>query len=921
MHAKHILLALLGATSSAWGLDFASRRDLNGKSSSPTDIVPRRYIVELKSRAQCTKFFDKVTATAGLRIVKQFDSDLFPGVSVECDHDCTPESLRTALDDPSSETTVATVYQSTRIKILDTVKGDSFSDDAAASNYSVHGITGVEKLHGEGVLGAGATVAIIDSGIEYTHPALGGGIGPGFKVLGGYDLVGDGNWPESPAVPDEDPMDYYGHGTHVAGIIAGQSDNFVGVAPEANLLSFKVFSKDGYSNEETVIEGFLKAFESGADIISASLGEASGFTTNAWAVVASRLVDQGVVVVVAAGNDGENGPFDASNGASGAHVLTIAASEPGEFPASVFLVDFNLDGQSNATNVAYIAGANDFPSTVVDVPILPLTLNTSIVNDACTPLPNNTGNLTEGIVLVRSGGCSLYDKHSNLVPFNPRYILFYNNDGPFESPVIGAASGFTGMIEARAGEAIIGTILAGGNVTASFNVNNTGHYVGLFNAGSGRPARYSSWGATFDLALKPDISAPGTKILSSYLGNTYAVLSGTSMATPYIAGVAALYVGKFGGRKAHQDDPAWAQRLVSRITATGRAVPWADWFTSTTDYGFWAPTVQVGSGLVDAAAVLNYTTELSFDGRKFEMNDTANFVGTHSVEVFNNGKEAVTYKFTLQGAGGFESWKPDTPEVKRYDEIVLVEFDPIVDLPSDLTVEPGQKATVEVTFTAPTGLDATKLPVYSGKVLISGSNGEELGIPYFGVAADLKKTVTEMYNTLFGFPMVQSGFNSVNVAIKPNMTFNLTLTAQDFPRFHNWLIWGTRELRWDIFDSDYTEAEWAYPPVIGENHYIGSATSWNGTDTTSYFNPTKHSQDAIFPFPLYNLPRGLWKRYWWLGRYANGSTIVPGDYHFRLAALRPFGDPAKAEEWDIVEVPMITVLPGGTIGQTNATFL
>jgi hypothetical protein len=93
--------------------------------------------------------------------------------------------------------------------------------------------------------------------------------------------------------------------------------------------------------------------------------------------------------------------------------------------------------------------------------------------------------------------------------------------------------------------------------------------------------------------------------------------------------------------------------------------------------------------------VLNYTTELSFDGRKFEMNDTANFVGTHSVDVFNNGKEAVTYKFSLQGAGGFESYKPENPDVKSYYELMLVDFDPAVDLPKDLTVEPGQKATVE----------------------------------------------------------------------------------------------------------------------------------------------------------------------------------------------------------------------------------
>ncbi|KAK2613615.1 hypothetical protein N8I77_000519 [Diaporthe amygdali] len=915
MRATPTLLALLGVTSSAWAVDFPSRRDLN-ETSSASDTTPRRYIVELKSRAHGTRFASKVADTAGLKVVKQFDSDLFPGVSVECDHACTAESLKAALDDGADDGAVATVYKSTRVKILDTVKGESYSDDASASNYSVHGITGVEKLHGENILGAGAVVAIVDSGIQYTHPALGGGIGPGFKVLGGYDLVGDGSWPDSPPVPDNDPMDHFGHGTHVAGIIAGKSDQFVGVAPEANLLSFKVFSTDGYSNEETVIEGFLKAFESGADIISASVGEGSGFTTNAWAVVASRMVDQGVVVVVAAGNSGTDGPFDASNGASGEHVLTIAASEPGEFPAQSFSVDFNLEGQSNITNVAYVAGTGVFPSSAVDLPIAPLTLNTSVMDDACSPLPNSTEILADKIVLVRSGGCYLYEKHNNLAPFNPQYILFYNNDGPFEDPNTRVTPGITGMIEARAGEAIIETILAGGNVTASFNVNNTGHYVGLFNAGSGRPAKYSSWGATFDLALKPDVSAPGTKILSTYLESSYQVLSGTSMATPYIAGVAALWVGKFGGRKAHSDDPAWAQRLVSRITSTGRAVPWADWSTSAKDYGFWAPTVQVGSGLVDAAAVVNYTTELSFDGRKFEMNDTVNFVGTHSVDIFNHGKEAVTYKFSLQGAGGFESYKPDVPDLKRYDEVVLVEFDPIVDLPGEITVEPGQKVTAEVTFTAPTGLDATKLPVYSGKILISGSNGEELGIPYFGVASDLRNTVTGMFNTWLGFPHLQSGPNSLELTAKPNMTFNLTAASQDFPRFSSWLIWGSRELRWDIFDGDYTEADWKYPPVIGQDHYIGSATSWNGTDSASYFDPTRHSQDDIYSFPLYNLPRGEWERYWWLGRYANGSTIVPGEYHFRAAALKPFGDPAKADDWDIVKVPKVTVLPGGTIGQT-----
>lgn len=75
-----------------------------------------------------------------------------------------------------------------------------------------------------------------------------------------------------------------------------------------------------------------------------------------------------------------------------------------------------------------------------------------------------------------------------------------------------------------------------------------------------------------------------------------------------------------------------------------------------------------------------------------------------------------------------------------------------------------------------------------------------------------------MYNTFLGFPHIQSGPNSVELTIKPNMTFNLSYTSQDFPRFDNWLTWGSHELRWDIFDAEYTEADWKYPPVVGESH-------------------------------------------------------------------------------------------------------
>ncbi|KAI1653822.1 subtilisin-like protein [Daldinia decipiens] len=925
MRVGHSLLPLLFAASGgAQSAEFISRRDLNGTSKIGESATPRRFIVELKSRAHRAHISAKVTGLPGLRVVKEFDSDLFPGLSIECESHCSAESLTGALDADEDGSVVASVYRSTIVRLLpQAIEGESFSNDAAAANYSVHGSTGVEKLHQAGIIGEGAIIALVDSGVQYTHPALGGGIGPNYTVIGGYDLVGSA-WPDAPAEPDNDPMDQYGHGTHVAGIIAGKSDQFVGVAPGAKLLSFKVFGSSGYSNEETVIEGFLKAFDSGADIISASLGENSGFTSNAWAVLASRMVEQGVVISIATGNDGENGPFDASNGASGKNVLTVGAAEPGAFPAQAFSADFKADGQSNETQIAYIPSSDFFPNTILGWPIKPVSLNSSVENDACSPLPANTTSFNGTIVLARVGGCDISVKHTNIAAFGAQYILFYNDDRPSQTLYTNNTTGLIAAIEARSGQAIVEAVAAGVEVTASFDVD-TAHYVGLYNSGGGRPARYTSWGGTYDLALKPDVVAPGTKILSTYPTDKYQVLSGSSMATPYIAGVAALWVGKFGGRAAHADDPTWAKRLTARIMGTARAVPWADWSTSTTDYGFWAPTAQVGAGFVDAERVLGYSTELGFEGRKFELNDTAYFAGTHSVDITNYGDKPITYTFSLQDAGGYDSWNtivPGHPQsfipgMKLYPEVNPVKMTPKVSFPEgDFTVAPGEKKTAEFIFTAPEGLNASSLPVYSGKVLISGDNGEQLGVPYFGVACDLNQTITNIWDYGSNFPLLTSGVTENRIQQKSNFTFNLSRDAQDFPKLNTQFAWGTEELRWDIFDEDYTESDWTYPPQIGKNKYVGSATSWNGTGNSQWFTPGQDSEDDIFSFPLYDQPRSKRGIYYWLGRFANGSSIQAGSYTFRIATLRPFGDPQVSYDWDIWQTPKVTVLP---LAKTNTS--
>lgn len=155
---------------------------------------------------------------------------------------------------------------------------------------------------GQPVTGQGIRVAILDTGIDYTHPDLGGCFGPGCKVADGYDFVND----------DADPWDDNGHGTHCAGIVAANG-TVKGVAPDSDLYAYKVCNQYGSCWSSDIIAGIERttdpdgdpATEDAVDIISMSLGSLnSGHPNDAKSLAVDAAVDQGVVVVVAAGNSG-----------------------------------------------------------------------------------------------------------------------------------------------------------------------------------------------------------------------------------------------------------------------------------------------------------------------------------------------------------------------------------------------------------------------------------------------------------------------------------------------------------------------------------------------------------------------------------------------------------------------------------------
>jgi len=174
-------------------------------------------------------------------------------------------------------------------------------DDEAAPSDNIKKINADQLWAQSGTRGAGVVIAIIDTGIDYRHPALGGGFGPGFRVIGGYDFVNK----------DNDPMDDHFHGTHVAGIAAGRSSDLIGVAPEASLIAFKVLGSTGSGKESDVLAAIERTVDPNGDgdtrdrvdVANLSLG-GSGSPDDPQSIAIDNATAAGVVFAVAAGNSG-----------------------------------------------------------------------------------------------------------------------------------------------------------------------------------------------------------------------------------------------------------------------------------------------------------------------------------------------------------------------------------------------------------------------------------------------------------------------------------------------------------------------------------------------------------------------------------------------------------------------------------------
>lgn len=174
------------------------------------------------------------------------------------------------------------------------------------------------------VTGRGITVAILDTGIDYNHPDLGGCMGIDCKVLGGFNFIEGADF--------NDPMDVHGHGTHVAGIVAAKGV-LKGVAPDAKLYAFKVLDDFGSGQDSSIIAGLERAADLDGDPLTDDPVDVVNMSLAGWgeydsplSEAANNAMEAGIVVVVAAGNDGSGYSTIGSPG-NAQQVITVGATD------------------------------------------------------------------------------------------------------------------------------------------------------------------------------------------------------------------------------------------------------------------------------------------------------------------------------------------------------------------------------------------------------------------------------------------------------------------------------------------------------------------------------------------------------------------------------------------------------------------
>ena len=761
------------------------------------------------------------------------------------------------------------------------------------------GLTGADIAHNElGLTGAGVTIAIMDSGVDYTLPELGGCFGPSCKVRGGLDLVGDDyNVTAGPAFdatphPDADPAPCdpnfadrqevlgagtsdAGHGTHVAGIAAADghgAGQVVGVAPGANVLAYRVFGCNGSTDTDVMIHAMELALADHADVLNMSIGSAFGnWPESPEAVASDNLVDAGMVVVASIGNSGANGGQLWSAGAPGvAHrVIGVASFDNRKATLPSFTVGGTSYGYNRASgSLATVPQSGNGEIVFTGTP--------TTTNDGCNAFAPSS--LAGKIAFVRRGTCGFYNKALNAQHAGAVAVVLYNNAAGALNPTVAPVP--TGaepvMIPVAAITATDAAAIFAGRA-ANHALTWTNQTIETPLATAGTISDFSSFGTDAELQLKPDIGGPGGQIYSTWPHQQFGghnSISGTSMAAPHIAGLAALVLQA----KNKNITPARVQTLLMN-TALPKGLNVAP--TAGLE-----PTWRQGAGLAQIVPAVQTPAWVS--PSKFSLGEGNG--GSQQLTITNGGSTSLTYDLSqVSTIGTGPSTTSGAVYPFNFSYLTGVANTATFSSPS-VTVAPGSSVDVTVDIAAGAWRDRS---LYGGFVVLTPrGGGDTLRVPYVGFKGDYQ-SLPVLTSASCGLPAVFK----VNAAASDTCLgggiqrlgaagASFTFQGSDIPILLYHLNHQVRRLNIQVYKADGSPVH----PVFNyasQLDYLprnsAAATffefDWDGT----------RSQDNG-------------------GGNGDHRKVVPnGTYVLKLSVLKALGNASNPADWETFTTPPITL--------------
>ena len=537
--------------------------------------------------------------------------------------------------------------------------------------------------------GEGKVIAVIDTGVDMTHPAFTGampdnvalsedqvqalvphlGAGKSGQYMSekfpfAYDYADD----DVDAAPREGGSGF--HGTHVAGIAAGNADKIVGTAPDAQIIVGKVTrSEDDALLDSALLAALDDMVVLRPDVINLSLGWTAGMDNEADSVydtVYKKLQEEGITVNAAAGN-----AFSTGYGNNSGKGLPYASDpdtsvmdEPATYPSVVAVgsvenalirnaftaagmdIGYQRSRGMNGEKVAYFS---DLPAGTYEY----VDAGFASEEDVAALKEKFPNGLSGKIALVSRGKMTYQKKVENLYDLHPAGVLVYNNVSVGSLIIMNLTTQDVpaAFISQADGQAML--------AAADHHLTIAEGQV-LPQSTTYEASEFSSWGVSPDLRLKPEIAAPGGNVFSAIPNGAYEQTSGTSMATPQMAGISAIVLQRV------QSDPMFASMSarqkadVVQNLIMGTARPLTD--AAQTSGALYSPRKQ-GAGLVDALAATTSSVYPTVVGAAEPSRPKADLGdGTKSwhfdVTLHNLGAAPATYELSSQALseivdGGF----------------------------------------------------------------------------------------------------------------------------------------------------------------------------------------------------------------------------------------------------------------------------